>query len=41
MYLGQHIRGRLHPEVFRRWFLLGLLALGAYMVVHALTGARA
>ncbi len=36
MYLGQHIRGRLQPEVFRRWFLIGLLVLGAYMVVQSI-----
>ena len=41
MYLGQHIRSRLQPEVFRRWFLLGLLVLGAYMVLHAFATARA
>jgi uncharacterized protein len=35
MYLGQHVRSRLRPEVFRRWFLLGLLGLGMYMVLHA------
>ena len=39
MYLGQPISGRLQPEVFRRWFLLGRLALGAYMVWHARTAA--
>lgn len=31
MALGQWARGRLHPESFRRWFFLGLLALGLYM----------
>lgn len=41
MYLGQYIRGRLQPEVFRRWFLLGLLALGGYMVLHAFATAYA
>jgi uncharacterized protein len=35
MYLGQHVRSRLRPEVFRRCFLLGLLGLGMYMVLHA------
>jgi|SRR5450631_587726 len=40
MYFGQHIRGRLQPEVFRRWFLIGLLVLGAYMLLHALATAR-
>ncbi len=36
MFLGQHVRNRLKPEVFRRWFFIGLLILGTYMVVRAL-----
>lgn len=39
MLLGQGIRNRLHPEVFRRWFFVGLLVLGVYMVVRALSRA--
>jgi uncharacterized membrane protein YfcA len=39
MLLGQGIRNRLHPEVFRRWFFVGLFVLGAYMVVRALSSA--
>jgi uncharacterized protein len=35
MYLGQHVRSRLRPVAFRRCFLLGLLGLGMYMVLHA------
>lgn len=35
MFLGRHIRRRLLPEIFRRWFFVGLLALGAYMLVRA------
>lgn len=35
MLLGQRVRDRLQPEAFRRWFFIGLLVLGAYMVVRA------
>ena len=35
MYAGQHVRSRLRPEVFRRWFFSALVPLGAYMVVRA------
>jgi uncharacterized membrane protein YfcA len=37
MLLGQGVRNRLKPEVFRRWFFVGLLILGVYMVVRALS----
>jgi uncharacterized membrane protein YfcA len=36
MYFGQRIRGRIPPAAFRRWFFLGMLALGAYMFLRAL-----
>jgi uncharacterized membrane protein YfcA len=36
MFLGQHVRNRLKAEVFRRWFFIGLLILGTYMVVRAI-----
>jgi uncharacterized membrane protein YfcA len=36
MYVGQHIRGRLQPAVFRRWFFIGLIALGGYMIFRVL-----
>jgi hypothetical protein len=35
MLAGQALRRRLHPDLFRRWFLIGLLALGAYIAVRA------
>jgi uncharacterized membrane protein YfcA len=35
MALGQRMRERMSPAVFRRWFFAGLLALGLYMVVRA------
>ena len=41
MLLGQDIRNRLPPEVFRRWFFVGLLVLGTYMVIRALSSAFA
>jgi uncharacterized membrane protein YfcA len=36
MWLGQVLRLRLRPETFRLWFLLGLLALGLYLIVRAM-----
>jgi uncharacterized membrane protein YfcA len=36
MWLGQALRLRLRPETFRLCFLLGLLALGIYLIVRAL-----
>lgn len=36
MYLGQYVRNRLNPEAFRRWFFVGLIVLGVYMLVRAL-----
>jgi len=41
MLLGQRIRNRLPPEVFCRWFFVGLLVLGIYMVIRALSSAYA
>jgi uncharacterized protein len=37
MYVGQKIRRRLAAASFMRWFFAGLLLLGAYTVVRALT----
>ena len=36
MFLGQRVRNRLKPDVFRRWFFIGLLLLGTYMVLRAI-----
>jgi uncharacterized membrane protein YfcA len=36
MFLGQRIRDRLKPEIFRRWFFAALVILGVYMVARAL-----
>lgn len=32
MFLGQMMRSKISPATFRRWFFLGLLALGLYLV---------
>lgn len=36
MWLGQEIRRRVSPAAFRRWFLVGLLLLGAEMLLRPL-----
>lgn len=36
MWLGQRVRERLSPEVFRRWFFVSLVLLGGYMAGRAL-----
>ena len=41
MYVGQHVRVRLQPAVFRRWFFSGLIALGGYMVLRSVRHAYA
>jgi uncharacterized protein len=35
MFLGQAIRTRVHPDVFRRWFFAWLLLIGLYMFGRA------
>jgi hypothetical protein len=35
MYLGQAVRSRLQPDLFRRWFLIGMILLGTYLAVSA------
>ena len=34
MYIGQRVRDKLQPVVFRRWFFIGLVVLGGYMLVR-------
>lgn len=36
MYVGQLLRNRLHPEVFRKWFFVAMLLVGVYMALRAL-----
>ena len=36
MFVGQRVRDRLEPAAFRRWFFVGLMVLGLYMLVRAL-----
>ncbi len=35
MWIGQRLRLHLQPAAFRRWFFIGLLLLGAYLVVRS------
>jgi uncharacterized membrane protein YfcA len=37
MFLGRRLRGRIKPQVFRRWFFIGLVILGGYMVMRAVS----
>jgi uncharacterized membrane protein YfcA len=34
MWMGQAVRLRLSPALFRRWFFLGLLLLGIYLAAR-------
>ena len=34
MFIGQRLRGKLQPEAFRRWFFIGLVVLGIYMIAR-------
>ena len=36
MWIGQHVRSRIRPETFRRWFFIALLLLGAHLALRAL-----
>jgi len=36
MFVGQRLRQRLSAEAFRRWFFIGLIALGVYMLLRVL-----
>lgn len=36
MFIGQSIRSRLQPDAFRRWFFIGLVVLGIYMLGRGL-----
>lgn len=36
MFIGQAVRSRMQPEVFRRWFLISMILLGIYLAGSAL-----
>jgi uncharacterized membrane protein YfcA len=36
MFIGQAVRTRMQPEVFRRWFLVAMILLGIYLAGSAL-----
>jgi uncharacterized membrane protein YfcA len=36
MFIGQAVRTRMQPEVFRRWFLIAMFFLGLYLACSAL-----
>jgi uncharacterized protein len=36
MFLGKLVRDKLRPDAFRRWFFMGLVILGVYMLGRAL-----
>jgi uncharacterized membrane protein YfcA len=38
MFLGQAVRSKMPAEAFRRWFLLGMIALGAYLAAGPMFG---
>lgn len=35
MFIGQAVRNRMQPEVFRRWFLIAMIFLGIYLAGSA------
>jgi uncharacterized protein len=35
MFIGQAVRTRMQPEVFRRWFLIAMIGLGLYLGASA------
>lgn len=36
MFVGQAVRNRMHPDVFRRWFLISIIGLGCYLAAETL-----
>ena len=36
MFIGQSVRSRMQPDVFRRWFLIAMIFLGLYLAGNAL-----
>jgi uncharacterized membrane protein YfcA len=35
MFIGQVVRARMHPQAFRRWFLIAMIFLGIYLTASA------
>ncbi|NOJ48626.1 sulfite exporter TauE/SafE family protein [Bradyrhizobium archetypum] len=35
MFIGQAVRNRMQPDVFRRWFLIAMILLGLYLAASA------
>jgi hypothetical protein len=40
MFIGQSVRARLQPDLFRRWFLIGMILLGVYLAGSAIYEIR-
>jgi len=36
MFIGQAVRSRMQPDVFRRWFLIAMILLGLYLAANAI-----
>jgi len=36
MFIGQTVRSRMHPQAFRRWFLIAMIFLGLYLAGSAI-----
>lgn len=36
MFAGQAVRTRMHPDLFRRWFLVSIIGLGGYLAAETL-----
>jgi uncharacterized protein len=36
MFAGQALRTRMHPDAFKRWFLIAMIALGIYLAGNAI-----
>jgi len=41
MFVGQRVRSKMPAEAFRRWFLIGMVALGIYLAAGTLLGLTA
>ena len=41
MFIGQSVRTRMHPEAFRRWFLIAMIFLGIYLAGSAVYNLQA